>query len=62
MCQRKVEILWGISLLIISIVTLILVGSNIIGFQLPDIVIRILGILALISIPVLVYTSKSKKK
>lgn len=62
MDKKNTTLLWSISLLIISIVTLIWAGSNIIGIELPDIMIRILGVLDIISIPVLVYTSIKRKK
>lgn len=62
MDRKNTTLLWSISLLIISIVTLIWAGSNIIGIELPDIMIRILGVLDIISIPVLVYTSIKRKK
>lgn len=60
--MKKITQLWAISLFIISIVTIIWAGSNIIGITLPDILIRIMGILDMISILILAYTSVKKRK
>ena len=48
---------WVISLLVISICTLIISITNIIGADIPDILKRILGVAELVSLPVLAYTS-----
>ena len=48
---------WVISLLVISICTLIISITNIIGADIPDMLKRILGVAGLVSLPVLVYTS-----
>ena len=48
---------WAISLLVISICSLIINITNIIGADLPDMLKRILGVAGLVSLPVLVYTS-----
>lgn len=48
--------------MIIGIATVILAGSNIIGIELPDIAVRIIGIVDLISLPVLAYTTVKKIK
>lgn len=62
MTIKTITRLWCIALLIISIATLIYAGSNIAGIKLPDICIRILGIVELIALPVLAYTSIKKFK
>lgn len=60
--KKKYDFLWSISLLSIGIATLILAGANIVGIELPDIAVRILGIVDLISIPFLVYSTVKKAK
>ena len=47
-------------MLVIGIVTLILAGSGMIGIDLPDVAVRILGIIDLAAIPFLAYTSVKK--
>ena len=58
--RNKNDLIWGCSLLVIGIVTLILAGSGIIGIDLPDVAVRILGIVDLAAILFLAYTSVKK--
>ena len=51
---RKIR---GISLLVISCAALILAICNLTSAQLPDMVLRILGAICLLGLPVLAYTS-----
>lgn len=60
--KKKNDLIWGFSLIIIGVATIILAGSNIIGIELPDIAVRIIGIVDLIALPVLAYTSIKKVK
>ncbi|MEE1154777.1 MAG: hypothetical protein UH241_06435 [Acutalibacteraceae bacterium] len=60
--KNKIDLLWCISLIMIGIATVILAGSNIIGIELPDIIVRILGIVDLIVLPLLVFTTVKKVK
>lgn len=60
--KKKNDLMWCFSLLIISVATIILAGSNIIGMELPDIAVRIIGIVDLIALPVLAYTTVKKVK
>ena len=60
--EKKVRILWRVSLLFIACVTLIIAVSNMASLELPDIAKRILGIIDLLSIPVLVYSSIKLRK
>jgi len=60
--KKKYDFLWSISLLSIGIAAFILAGANIVGIELPDIAVRILGIVDLISIPFLVYSTVKKAK
>lgn len=58
--KTKYDLIWSVSLIIIGIATLILAGSRITGIELSDTVVRILGIIDLISLPFLVFTSIKK--
>ena len=58
--KKKNDLIWSISLMVIGIATFILAGSNIIGFKLPDILVRVLGIVDLIALPFLGYTTIKK--
>lgn len=58
--KTKYDLIWSVSLTIIGIATLILSGSRIIEIELSDTVVRILGIIDLISLPFLVFTSIKK--
>ena len=60
--EKKVRILWSASLLIIACVTFIISVSNMASLELPDIAKRIVGIIDLLSIPVLVYSSIKLRK
>ena len=55
--KKRNDLLWSLSLLVIGIATVILAGSNIIGIALPDIAVRITGVIDLIALPVLAYTT-----
>ena len=58
--KNRNDLLWSMSLLVIGIATVILAGSNIIGIALPDIAVRIIGVIDLITLPVLAYTTVKK--
>ncbi|MDE6764219.1 MAG: hypothetical protein K2J73_11165 [Oscillospiraceae bacterium] len=60
--KKKNYLMWCFSLLIIGVATIILAGSNIMGIELPDIAVRIIGIVDLIAFPVLAYTTIKKIK
>ena len=60
--EKRNNLLWSLSLLVIGIATVILAGSNIIGIELPDIAVRIIGVIDLIDLPVLAYTTVKKIK
>lgn len=55
--MKKAPVMWTVSLLAISVVTLVLAFSSIVGVELPDVWKRLLGVIDLISLPVLAYTS-----
>lgn len=60
--DKKNKPFWCISLLVISIATLIWPGSNIIGVELPDTMVRILGVIDIIAVTILIYTTLKRKK
>ena len=60
--EKRVGILWRVSLFIIACVSLIIAVSNMASLELPDIAKRVLGIIDLLSIPVLVYSSIKLRK
>lgn len=59
--SKKNTRLWCLSLIVISVITIIWTVCNIIGIELSDMVIRVMGVLDICAIPVLVYTSIKKK-
>lgn len=60
--KKKNDLMWSISLMLIGLATIILAGSNIVGMELPDVVVRILGIIDLIALPFLAYSTVKKVK
>ena len=48
--SKKINRVWAISLFVAGITTMILVGSNFAGVKLPDIVLRITGVLDLFAL------------
>lgn len=60
--KKTNDLMWSLSLLIIGVATVILAGSNVIGIELPDVAVRIIGIVDLIALPVLAYTTVKKIK
>lgn len=60
MDSKKINIMWSVSLIIIGVATIILVGANNIGIELPNIAARILGLLDLASLPVLAFSTVKK--
>ena len=61
MINKRINLVWSISLIVIGIATLIISISSIVGITLPDILRRCLGVIELISLFALVYTSVRKK-
>ena len=62
MDSKKVNAMWSISLLTIGVATFILAGANVIGWELPDIAVRILGMIDIIALPVLGFSTVKKIK
>ena len=55
MKNKRVEFLFSFSLIAIGISTVLLLVPGLFGFELPDALTRALGIIALCSIPILIY-------
>lgn len=60
--KKKNDLVWSISLILIGLLTIILAGSNTVGIELPDAAVRILGIVDLIALPFLAYSTVKKVK
>lgn len=60
--MKTIHLFWVLSLLTIGIGTVVLAGSSLIGIELPDVLTRVLGILDLVCLPVLVFTTVKKIK
>ncbi len=60
--KKKNDLVWSISLLVIGIATIILAGGHIIGIEMSDIAVRIIGVIDLIALPVLAFTTVKKVK
>lgn len=58
--SKRTNRMWAISLLVVVIASVILVGSNLVEVKLPDIVLRILGILDLIALFTLSFFTAKK--
>ncbi len=62
MNAKLINRIWGICGMVIGLCTLIVAGSNIIEVTLPDVLIRTIGIIDIIALPVYVFTSVMKWK
>ncbi len=58
--MKKIDMMWGISLLVIGVATMILMGARIAGIELPDVVVVMMGILELAALPVLAFSTVKK--
>ena len=54
--------LWTISLLTICCITILWAACSLIGIRLPDMAVRIMGILDICAIPVLIYSTIKMRK
>ena len=59
---KRIDRVWAISLFVAGIATMILIGSNIVGVRLPDLAVRIIGVLDLIAIFTLSFSTVKKLK
>lgn len=57
-----INTMWSISLMVIGIATIVLVGANAFAIELPDMIVRTLGIFDLVSLPVLAFSTVKKAK
>lgn len=55
--DRKLWLAWSISLMIVGIWGLVLAICNIAGVELPDTLVRVFGVIDLLALPVIAYTS-----
>lgn len=62
MDNKKINLLWGISLIVINVISLTLLVLKFLWIDIPTAVTVILGIIDLICIVVLVYTTAKKFK
>lgn len=60
--NKKIDLIWSVSLIVISLISLTLSISNIIGTTLPSTVSAVLGIIDLCALPLLMYSSIKKIK
>lgn len=58
--KNKIDLIWVISLIVIGISAILLAVSNIVGLTLPDIAIRMIGVLDIIALPVLIVATVKK--
>ncbi len=54
--------IWGLSLFVMSVCTLCLIVSKLIGFELPDVVIRIVGTIELVALAIFSFATVRKYK
>lgn len=57
MDAKKVKIMWSISLFIIGFTTFILAGANVVELKLSDIAVRILGMMDIVALPILGFST-----
>lgn len=57
MKDKKMTIIWGVSLLITGVTVLFTAGAHIAGIDLPDILVRVSGVFVLIALPVFAFAS-----
>lgn len=61
MTEKTYRLMWGICLLIIGLGAVLNAADNIFGGFLPDIAVRIIGIVDLIAIPIFVFSAVKLK-
>ena len=60
MDTKKIDLIWVISLFVIGSATMILIGDNILGIGLTDIVVRMCGVIDLVTLPVFTFSTVKK--
>ena len=58
--EKLLTLLWSLSLMAVGLCSLVLSVSNLFSFPLPDLITRVIGIVNLVSLPLLVYSSGKK--
>ena len=58
--KKTVERLWAASLIVIGVIMLILFAASVLGLELPLLMVRILGVVDILAIPVLAWTTCRK--
>ena len=58
--NKRIDLIWSVSLIVISLVSLTFSLSNMIGAALPFVVSAVLGIIDLCTLPLPVYSSIKK--
>lgn len=58
--KRRIDYVWYISMFVVGIATVVLNGPNIIGVDLPDWLTRSMGIIDLVAVFVLIFTTIRK--
>ena len=59
---KIIDTMWSISFMVIGIATIFLVGANDFTIKLPDMIVRTLGLIDLVSLPVLAFSTVKKAK
>lgn len=62
MKKSKILQVWGISLMVISVITLVIAITRILDIAMPDTVIRMLGMIELIALPVFAFSTVKRFK
>lgn len=57
---KRIDRVWALSLFVAVIATMILAGSHFVGVRLPDMVVRIIGVLDLIALFTLSFLTAKK--
>ena len=60
--EKLLTLLWSLSLMAVGLCSLVLSLSNLFSFPLPDLITRVIGIVNLVSLPLLVYSSVKKRR
>lgn len=62
MSRKLVDMCWAFSLIVIGACTVIRFGAEILGFELPDLAVYLIGFTDLAALPVLAFTTVRKVK
>lgn len=60
--RKPIDLCWAFSLIVIGACTVIRFGAEILGFELPDLAVYLIGFTDLIALPVLAFTTVRKVK